>query len=67
MKVLKKFLGYLRNWNIIDIQFVSLDEKEKQIKRTFERLKLYPVRHVMIRLLGSKRMYNTVYPNFMAL
>jgi hypothetical protein len=43
MNVLKKLLRDLRNWNIVNIQFIPFDEKKEQIQRSFEGIELNPV------------------------
>jgi len=46
MDVIKEFLRDLRDWDIVDIQLVSLDEEEKEIERTFERMESYAVHEI---------------------
>lgn len=43
MDVFKKVFDDFRNWNIIDVEFVSFNKKQKKIERPFKLGKLYLV------------------------
>jgi hypothetical protein len=55
-------LSYLGDGYIVNVDFVFLDKKEKQIQRTFKLVKL----EVMTRAFGKYFRFHGVYPVYLS-